>query len=179
MSKDYDSKDFGEDARDYTCNGKCFKCGNCCIPWCPITQKEYETIKEYIKKNNIKAQSLKEGNNYYMDCCFHDRKNHKCNIYEVRPEVCKNFICSSSFEKVDKDRRYYDKRAEINGESGRLVPFDLLFYDNPITLLLLITNKFKAKNIDEIKHWLLRLGNPDIVEAIDKKQIVIELGEDD
>lgn len=177
MSKDYDPKDFGEDARDYTCNGKCSKCGNCCIPWCPITQKEYETIKEYIKKNNIKAQPLKEGNNYCMDCCFHDRKNHKCNIYEVRPEVCKNFICSKSFEQVDKDRKYYDDRAEINGNSRVLTPFDLLFYDNPITLIILIHRVYGAEDIPSLKKWLVNLGHSDVAKAIDEGKISVEWGE--
>ena len=135
-SKKYDPKDFGENARDYTCNGKCSNCGNCCIPWLPITKKEYKKIKDYIEQHNIKPVPLKEGNNYYMDCCFHDRENKRCTIYEVRPEVCKNFICSASFEKVDKDRKHYDKRAEINGNTGVLNPFDLLFYDNPMTFFV-------------------------------------------
>lgn len=175
MFKKYAPKDFGNDVRDYTCNGKCSCCGNCCIPWCPITNEEYKIIKDYIEKNNIKPIPLFDGKNYYMDCCFHDRTNKKCLIYEVRPEVCKNFICSSPFEKIDQDRKYFDRRADINGDSGNIKPFDLLFYDNPITLLILINHEFKAESLDAIKYWLNRTGNEDIATAIENKQIILDM----
>lgn len=174
MSKDYDPKDFGEDARDYTCNGKCSKCGNCCIPWLPITKEEYKTIKDYIDKNKIESVNLLEGKNFHLDCCFHDRKNHKCNIYEVRPEVCKNFICSKSFEQVDKDRKYYDARAEINGNTGEITPMDLLFYDSPLTLIFLIYHEFGVRNTDDLKKWLTKLGHSELSKAIDEEQISVE-----
>lgn len=174
MCKTNNQKNFAKAPENFTCNGKCSCCGNCCIPWCPITEEEYQIINDYIEKNKIEPIPLKERNNYYMDCCFHDRKNKKCLIYEVRPEVCKNFICSASFKKVDKDRRYYDKRADINGNSGILRPFDLLFYDNPITLIVFIQTVCKAKNQEEMIKWLIKTGNEDIVWAMQKGQIKLD-----
>lgn len=157
--------------KDYTCNGKCSNCGNCCIPWLPITKHEYKTIKEYIKRHKIKPQVLQEGNDYYMDCCFHDRKNKKCTIYEVRPEVCKNFMCSSSCEKIDKDRKHYDDRAHFNGKNlNRFYPFDLLFYDDPRTLLQLIVSDYKPQSEEELKTYLVALGHKDLAECIQVKE---------
>lgn len=144
--------------KDYTCNGKCSNCGNCCIPWVPITDYEYTVIKNYIKEHDIKPQPIQVSNNdIYLDCCFHDRINKKCMIYEVRPEVCSNFICSSSKEKINKDREHYDNRANINGSTGRLMPLDLLFYNRLDTLIGAVAMflndkklKFNAVNISNI-----------------------------
>ena len=181
FGKQYNPEDFGTDARDYTCNGKCSNCGNCCIPWCPITKEEYKIIKTYIKKHNIKPVPLYTKNteglvdSYFLDCCFHDRLNKKCLIYEVRPEVCRNFSCAHSFKRVDKDRRYYDKRAYYNGRHlDRFFPFDLLFYDNPLTLFMFIKHTYNPKSDEEFFRILRGLGHPDIVEAIKKRDIVIE-----
>lgn len=171
MCKTNNQKNFAKAPENFTCNGKCSCCGNCCIPWCPITEEEYQIINDYIEKNKIEPIPLKERNNYYMDCCFHDRKNKKCLIYEVRPEVCKNFICSSSYEKVDKDRRYYDKRADINGDSGILRPFDLLFYGNPTTLVIFLHYELKLNKKEEIIEHLINTGNYDVAQAITEGKV--------
>lgn len=152
--------------KDFTCNGKCSNCGNCCIPWVPITDYEYTVIKNYIKEHDIKPQPIQiSHNDIYLDCCFHDRVNKKCMIYKVRPEVCSNFICSSSKEKINKDREHYDNRANINGSTGKLVPLDLLFYNRLDTLVYIALMFLKDKNIptnkSNLKNVLGILGYKD------------------
>lgn len=122
---------------NFTCNNKCSNCGGCCIPVLPITMKEYQEIKEYIKEHSIKAMPLYDHNNIYMDCPFHDRINKKCNIYPARPAVCREFLCSKSEKELEKNRLYYDERAELNGKNiHKFVPFDLLFYDDPFLSIM-------------------------------------------
>lgn len=106
---------------------------------------EYKTIKDYIKVNNIKPQPYrKDDKNIYFDCPFHDCSAKRCTIYPVRPEVCRNFQCYHSEKRIDKDRRYYDDRADINGAGlHKIVPFDLLFYDNPTYALYLLMDVLK------------------------------------
>lgn len=82
-----------------TDNGKCTQCGCCCSNILPMTDKEIEIIRRYIKKNHIKE--FKHGiplANPVLDmaCPFlnTDKKTEKCAIYEVRPAICRCFICS-------------------------------------------------------------------------------------
>jgi Fe-S-cluster containining protein len=109
--------------------------------------EEYKRIKEYIRIHNIKQQKYqKDDVNFYADCPFHDKLNKKCTIYPVRPEVCKNFQCYRTEKRIDKDRRYYDQRADINGRGlHRIVPLDLLFYNNPTTTIYLLMDILKNK----------------------------------
>ena len=153
------------------CNGKCSNCGNCCIPWLPLTNEEIKVIKDYISKHNIKPIPLQEGNNYYLDCCFHDRKNKRCTIYPVRPEVCRNFICSASNKKIKKDRYYYDKRADVNGvHLDKFTTMDLLFYDDPSCFLHFLVYKFKPKDINELKFLCRKFGQSELADAICDKE---------
>ena len=36
---------------NYTENGKCSNCGQCCTDYIPISQKEINRIRKYIKKH--------------------------------------------------------------------------------------------------------------------------------
>lgn len=161
---------------DFTCNGRCSNCGNCCVPYLPITKQEYKTIKRYIKKHNIKEiRPIREGNDVYISCPFRDYKNKRCTIYPVRPEVCRKFLCSKSESEINANKKYYDLRADINGNpSNPFTPMDLLFYDNPEILFLLIIRFFKPENEEELFHILTNMQHPEIVEAIKRKDIKLE-----
>ena len=86
---------------DLTENGKCTQCGGCCSNLLPMTDKEIEVIHKYIKRYRIKeykhmiplAQPVID-----MTCPFlnDDKPTEKCMIYEVRPQICRNFICRPS-----------------------------------------------------------------------------------
>ncbi len=83
---------------DFTNNGVCSKCGNCCSRTLPMTQKEINQIKLYIKKHNIKRQvhmvNVLAGKQVDWVCPFLDNtKANKCTIYEVRPSICREFNC--------------------------------------------------------------------------------------
>ena len=93
-------QDFHNGVYDFTENGKCIECGSCCSKYLPLSMKEINHIRQYIKKNNIKRQY--HGSNVlaaptrdYL-CPFLDdtKANHKCTIYEIRPLVCREFVCN-------------------------------------------------------------------------------------
>lgn len=101
---------------DLTDNGKCIQCGSCCSNRLPMTPHEIKTISEYIKKNNIKeCKRLFPTTTPLLDltCPFLDttKKCEKCRIYEVRPQVCRDFICNPQKMKPPDMDKYKD--AEI------------------------------------------------------------------
>ena len=85
---------------DFTDNGKCSECGGCCTNYMPISPAEVLRIKKYIKRHNIKEISkinvLLAVPTIDLTCPFRDDTKKICVIYEVRPTVCKLFICNLS-----------------------------------------------------------------------------------
>ena len=85
---------------DCTNNGKCSECGDCCSNRLPMSQKEINQIKIYIKEHGIKEQT--ESNNVLaiktidLQCPFLSRTQTKerCMIYPVRPLVCREYMCN-------------------------------------------------------------------------------------
>ena len=73
-----------------TC-GNCSKCGECCTNLLPISQKELDTIQEYVIKNKIRPQTQILVMQNRLTCPYYNGK--KCLIYEVRPLICKEFYC--------------------------------------------------------------------------------------
>ena len=76
---------------DNSCCGKCSKCGECCTNLLPVTQKEIETIQEYVIANKIRPQKQMLVMQNRLTCPYYNGK--KCLIYEVRPLICKEFYC--------------------------------------------------------------------------------------
>ena len=92
-------KDFNNGTYDFTKKGKCTGCGACCSNLLPMTDDEIVVIKQYVKANNIKEQSHIVAPlatpTIDLTCPFLDNSKScdKCAIYEVRPKICRDFIC--------------------------------------------------------------------------------------
>ena len=92
-------KDFNNSTYDFTKKGKCTGCGACCSNLLPMTDDEIVVIKQYVKANNIKEQSHIVAPlatpTIDLTCPFLDdsKSCEKCAIYEVRPKICRDFIC--------------------------------------------------------------------------------------
>ena len=83
---------------DFTDHGKCIQCGECCSNLLPMTDNEISKILGYVKKNKIKPHlhcSFLAKPHLDLMCPFLDsnKPDKKCSIYEVRPRVCRDFIC--------------------------------------------------------------------------------------
>ena len=115
-------KEFSDGTYDFTDNGKCTQCGNCCSNLLPMTAEEIGIIHKYIKKHNIKEHRhilpLAEPT-LDLTCPFlNDNKpNEKCDIYEVRPRVCRDFICCPSKRPPIDDLKYKLKCRVVNVRS--------------------------------------------------------------
>lgn len=93
-------------------DGKCIGCGECCGSLLPLSEREVQAIKRYIKKRGIKPKRhflIGENIGFDFTCPFLDtlKEKDKCLIYEARPDICRAFQCNRSPEEV-----FYRMREE-------------------------------------------------------------------
>lgn len=93
--------------KDYTVNGICSHCGNCCTHHLHILPSEIARIKQYIQTHDIKPchhtkATNGEAGGFVIDfvCPFFDDSKHICRIYEVRPAICQVYQCNHSQEEI-------------------------------------------------------------------------------
>ena len=92
-------RDMEDNIYNFTKDGKCSGCGNCCTNLLPMSKKEVAAIHKYIEKYGIKEcrHRLPVANPVIdMTCPFRNNDNRSCAIYEVRPEICRQFICDNA-----------------------------------------------------------------------------------
>lgn len=90
-------KDMQSGVFDFTKNGECIGCGNCCSNLLPVTKKGIREIKSYMRIHHIKEEKhFMPTANPTLDliCPFRNEREKKCNIYSVRPKICRIFICN-------------------------------------------------------------------------------------
>jgi hypothetical protein len=92
----------GCQGNDYTCNGKCSECGACCTDCLELSDEEIDIIKDYISQHDIKPCNhipvlAAPGTSIDFLCPFVNihKESKRCSIYEVRPMICRAYICSS------------------------------------------------------------------------------------
>ena len=73
---------------DLTRKGHCSRCGGCCPDMLPLSLLEIETIQAYISEHGIKPEAPKS------EACPFLNALKECNIYEVRPLICRLFKCN-------------------------------------------------------------------------------------
>lgn len=98
---------------DFTIDGKCSNCGQCCADMLPVSKKEMNKIKHYVRKHNIKPYLrtvVLAEKTVDFRCPFRDDSKKQCNIYDVRPEICRKFICNQSEETILKNRNLISSR---------------------------------------------------------------------
>lgn len=108
---------------DLTKNGKCKSCGNCCSNLLPMTKAEVETIKQYIKKYHIKEQKhcFPEIAIADLTCPFLDmsKGKDKCVIYEVRPQICRSFVCNKTQSDIFADKEFQKHTLDMDAVNVR------------------------------------------------------------
>lgn len=98
---------------DFTKDGECSNCGNCCSDILPLSSEEVRRIKKYIKKNGIKEQRHNALIGYDMTCPFRNEAERKCSIYEVRPAICRQFMCNHTEQDIMKAKVNFHKINEV------------------------------------------------------------------
>ena len=118
--------DFSPKVENHCSNGQCSNCGECCTRVLPLSSKEVAIIHKYIKDNNLKATShplAVMSGKVDLTCPFRNHEKAKCNIYSIRPEICRVFQCNQPLEEITRNRdtisykyRSYDLRKEFYGQ---------------------------------------------------------------
>ena len=148
--------------------GNCSCCGECCAATLPLTRKEEKTIRKYIKDNNITPEFFQNETDMNLQCCFYDRTNKCCKIYEVRPSICRSFKCNRNKDDIEREKFGAHTKAYWNHLDGdkmsNITDMRLLFYDDPRSLLANliygITDELMNCNEDkfEFLKWYLKKG---------------------
>ena len=125
---------------DFTVNGECSNCGECCSNLLPISSFEIDKIKRYIKKHNIPEQhkfAPVTGPTLDLTCPFRSEKERKCLIYEVRPEICRVFKCDQDREEVIRNK---------NVLNDRYFPVDMrnVFYGHEDNLMKMLEDMIRV-----------------------------------
>lgn len=96
---------------DFTKDGKCSNCGECCADILPISTEEIRKIRAYIKKHRIQEQKhffpLADVPVADFTCPFRSTAERKCVIYEVRPAICRDFQCDKPRKQIEADKALY------------------------------------------------------------------------
>lgn len=98
---------------DFTENGRCSSCGNCCSDLLPMSENEVNRIKNYIKKHGIKEQRHNAMVGIDITCPFRDEANRKCLIYAIRPAICRQFMCNHTKEDIMNAKFDFHKKFNI------------------------------------------------------------------
>ena len=73
-----------------------------------------------------------------------------------------------------KNKEYYDKRADYNGDTKLIRPMDYIFYDSPIQIIFIAEYFLNIKTKKELIEFLEVNKSYDIIEGIENGQIVLE-----
>lgn len=98
---------------DFTKDGECSRCGSCCIRFLPVSASDQKNIKRYIEKNDIKPSvvfAVNRENAIDLTCPFHNKDTKVCNIYPVRPKICRTMLCSRPHKELEQEKVMYHKR---------------------------------------------------------------------
>lgn len=125
--------------KDFTVDGKCSSCGKCCSNMLPMSKDEVIRIKGYIRQKGIKEQRHNTIVGTDMTCPFRDEANKKCLVYEVRPAICRQFMCNHNIEDIKKWKVDFHKKFDVvfmrNEFFGSTEDVD--FFKNLLTATLL------------------------------------------
>lgn len=97
---------------NYTKDGKCSGCGQCCSNFLPLSTKEIKEIQRYVEKYRIQEhRHFAPTANPTLDwtCPFLDdaKAKDKCTIYAVRPQICRAFQCNQPPSKVRANKQLF------------------------------------------------------------------------
>lgn len=109
-------KEMKKGVYDFTKDGKCSNCGNCCSNFLPMSDREVKRMKVYIKKHGIKPQKhgilLKEPV-LDLTCPLRVNENKVCVAYKVRPAICKSFRCDKPKKDIQATKEEFHEKYRV------------------------------------------------------------------
>ncbi len=110
-------RDMKDGVFDYTSDGQCSGCGQCCTDLLPVSHKEIKEIQRYIKKHKIEPQKrflpTADGMMFDLMCPFRNDSDRKCMIYKVRPLICRDFKCDHPKKGIKPDEQLYKMSRKV------------------------------------------------------------------
>lgn len=88
-------------------DGKCSNCGECCADLLPLTDAEARKVKRYAKAHNLKEHRQApffDPKAVDLTCPFRNEQTKRCDVYPVRPLICRAFVCTKSLQQAQHDR---------------------------------------------------------------------------
>ena len=79
---------------DYTQDGNCSNCGACCSARLPLMGSEIKRIRRFVRESGYKPHRFALT---YLDltCPFRNNEKRCCDIYKIRPAICRDFLCAN------------------------------------------------------------------------------------
>lgn len=103
---------------DFTKGGQCSNCGACCSDYLPVSDGEVKAIRRYIAKNGIREHRNTPPTAkpvIDMTCPFRNEMERKCDIYPVRPAICRDFRCDKPKKEIWANKQmYHGKYSVVN-----------------------------------------------------------------
>lgn len=119
-------------------NGKCSNCGRCCSDLLPMTRDELQRLKDYAKRHHLiehRERPFFDPNAIDMSCPFRNNETRRCDVYPVRPQICRQFLCSKPKEQsfaardeLHKTRSVYSLRSQVFGNDEIIQYFGRHFF---------------------------------------------------
>ena len=84
---------------DFTVDGECIGCGECCSNLLPMSNSEVKKIKKIVRAKGIKPINhipapVINAIDWKCPFCDDSRGDKKCVIYDSRPLICRDYCCS-------------------------------------------------------------------------------------
>ena len=101
---------------DHTKGGECSGCGQCCADFLPISQGEIKRIRKYVRDNRITEQKHIPPTVEPVEdwtCPFRNDMEQKCEIYPVRPAICRDFRCDKPRKQIEADKKLYHGKYSV------------------------------------------------------------------
>ena len=93
---------------DFTENGKCSGCGECCSDFLPLSPEEISRIRRYVEKHNIRPHHNNVVSiGFDVTCPFRDNVNKVCVIYNIRPAICREFRCDYDPARLTENKDFF------------------------------------------------------------------------
>lgn len=111
---------------DFTKNGECSCCGQCCSNYLPMTIWELRKLRAWVRKNNYSPIITEDALD--VTCPFLDKETSRCVCYDERPKVCRVFTCRKAIAgevrltdgSIHPEYRVHNLRLEIFGDKKTL-----------------------------------------------------------
>lgn len=101
---------------DYTKDGECSNCGACCSDFLPVSESEVNAIRKYVAKHGVKEHrhtppTMQPAQDF--TCPFRNDLERKCDIYPVRPAICRDFRCDKPKKEIWANKRMYHGKYNV------------------------------------------------------------------